>query len=480
LATPDLTSLPFAPAEVQKLVFGGHRGFAEATLLLLRIQVAHKARAFLAQVLPRVTFLTASGSEATRLQIGLSHSGLERLELDQSVCATFSTEYRQGMAERHRVLGDDPAEHEAWDYGGAERVDVVLLVYAKDRAKLEREVADLQAVAARHDLEAVAVQSTTPLPPDQPIVEHFGFRDGLTNPTIEGGDGRRGKPEDGTPGPTGTVVARGEVVLGTANGYGYRTIGPSVPARLDPRDRLPPFLEPEFKDLGAHGSYLVLRKLEQDVPRFWRAMDEGARALGSDVDAEWLAARVVGRWKNGSPVVSAPDQPGRDPRDDDPGMSFSMDGFGRRCPIGAHIRRANPRDGLGDDPETSLALVARHRLHRRGRPYGPRIADPRIADGKERGLVFMSVGSSLRRQFEFVQNLWLTNTAFNGLHGQDDPLVGPRARGYFPDGVDPTPFDLPGYPTRRTVYGLPRFVRPRGGEYFFLPSRAALTFLSEL
>jgi Dyp-type peroxidase family len=480
LATPDLTEVPYDPAEVQKLAFGGHRGYPEATLLFHRFEDARGARAFLADVLPAVTFVTATGREPTRLQIALSHSGLKALGLDEAVLETFSVEFRDGMAARHRVLGDDPAEHPRWDYGGALPVDLVTLAYARDAASHARQVSELRELARGHGLVEVAQQTTTSVPPDEPVVEHFGFRDGLTNPTIAGGDGRRVKPEDGTPGPTGTVVARGEVVLGAANGYGYRTIGPSVAAALDRRDRLPAFLEPDLKDLGAHGTYLVLRKLEQDVAGFWRAMDEGARELGGDVDADWLAARVVGRWKNGSPVTSSPDRPGPEPRDDDPGMGFSMDRFGRRCPIGAHVRRANPRDGLGDDTEVSLELVSRHRLHRRGRPYGPKIADPRVDDGQRRGLVFMAVGASLRRQFEFVQNLWLTNTAFNGLHGQDDPLVGPRARGYFPDGVQATPFDLPGFPVRRTVSGLPRFVAPRGGEYFFLPSRAALIFFSEL
>jgi Dyp-type peroxidase family len=480
LATPDLTEVPFDPTEVQKLAFGGHRAFQEATLLFHRFGAPQGARAFLAELLPSVTFVTATGSEPTRLQIALSRSGLATLGLEREVLDTYSVEFRSGMRARHRVLGDDPDEHDRWEFGGKRPVDVVVLAYAKDREVHDRQVSDLRDLAARHGLVEVAVQATTPLPPDEPIVEHFGFRDGLTNPTIAGGDGRRAKPEDGTPGPTGTVVARGEVVLGAANGYGYRTIGPSIPASRDPRARLPAFLEPDFKDLGAHGTYLVVRKLEQDVPSFWHAMDAGARELGREVDADWLAARVVGRWRNGSPVVAYPDRSGPVPRDDDPGMSFSLDGFGRRCPIGAHVRRANPRDGLGDNPAVSLELVARHRLHRRGRPYGARIADPRVDDGQRRGLVFMAVGASLRRQFEFVQNLWLTNTAFNGLHGQDDPLVGPRARGYFPDGVHTTPFDLPGFPARRTVHGLPRFVAPRGGEYFFLPSRSVLTFLSEL
>jgi Dyp-type peroxidase family len=477
LATPAVNKLPFDPAEVQKLAFGGHRAFAEMTLLFLRVDDAKGGRDFLAELLPGVTFVTStSGESRRRLQIGFSHTGLRRLGLPSEALETFSVEFRNGMAARHRVLGDDPEEHARWDYGGTRPVDVVVLAYAREPADHATQVGELRECALRCGLSVVAIQPTTTQAPDAPIVEHFGFRDGITNPTIEGGDGQRGKPEDGTPGPSCTVVARGEVVLGADNGYGFRTIGPSIDAGSDPDDRLPPFLIEGRKDFGAHGTYLALRKLEQDVPGFWRAMDAGAGELG-DVDSEWLAARVVGRWRNGSPVVVYPDRPGPEPRDSDPGMSFAMDGFGRRCPIGAHIRRANPRDGLGDDPKTSLELVARHRLHRRARSYGPRIVDPRVEDGQRRGLVFMVVGASLRRQFEFVQNLWLTNTAFNGLHGQDDPLVGPRAPGYFGGADARTPFDLPGFPTRRTVHGFPRFVAPRGGEYLFLPSRSALGFL---
>jgi deferrochelatase/peroxidase EfeB len=145
----------------------------------------------------------------------------------------------------------------------------------------------------------------------------------------------------------------------------------------------------------------------------------------------------------------------------------------------------NPRDDLGDDPMASLQVVARHRLHRRGRVYGETPTDLFVDDGRDRGLVFITVGSSVRRQFEFVQNLWLTSTCFNGLHGEDDPVAGPRAPHYFDEGgqahgTQTSPFSIPTYPVRRTVHALPRFVTTRGGDYFFLPGTRALRFLAAL
>lgn len=485
MASTSMTALRFEASDVQRLALRGHGDYGSARFELFRIREPALARVFCGRLAERVTHLETSGSTDTRLQVAFSSGGLARLGLRQEDRETFPLELQQGMASRAHALGDDERDVERWEYGNRDRpVHVLLLLYARTEDTLSKLAAEATQEAERFGLEHTFSQDTLRYEDKDRIFEHFGFRDGLVQPTISGDEAVPGRGEDGTPGADpSNPVPLGEVVLGQANGYGYRTIGPNVPAEMDRGGHLLEFLSEGRKDLGAHGSYLVFRKLEQDVAGYWNAMERSAKALG--VGEEWLAARMVGRWKNGSSVVAHPDEPGPAPDRDTPGLSFAADRHGHRCPIGAHIRRTNPRDSLGEDTEASLKLVARHRLHRRGRVYGPRCADLKKDDGQKRGLVFITVGSSIRRQFEFVQNLWMTNTCFNGLHGEDDPVVGPRAPQFFGDcsgkhGQQLSPFTLPGVPVRTVVPDLPRFVTTRGGDYFFLPSRRALRFLSTL
>ncbi|HEY3002590.1 MAG TPA: peroxidase, partial [Kribbellaceae bacterium] len=189
-----------------------------------------------------------------------------------------------------------------------------------------------------------------------------------------------------------------------------------------------------------------------------------------------LAAKVVGRWTSGAPLVLAPDH-------DDPAVARSndfryhaADPDGLACPVGAHIRRVNPRDALEPAPGTdrSLEVNKRHRLLRRSRSYrteGP--ANGRAAEGgEERGLYFFCLNANLARQYEFVQHTWINNPVFNGRYHETDPLVGGRHTG--------ATFTEPARPVRRRHRGLPQFVTVRGGAYFFLPGLSALRYLTNL
>lgn len=252
----------------------------------------------------------------------------------------------------------------------------------------------------------------------------------------------------------------------------------------------------------------MFRQLEQDVRTFWRFAYDAKAAIpeapaGRD-GAEWLAARLVGRWPNGTPVTRYPDRPGPESREDlndflyhEHGKHPDGDGFGTRCPIGSHVRRTNPRDttlpvphdvelsGSPDDPEAwkaQLELTKAHRILRRGRIYGPPFDasyDPerlRECDTEPRGLHFLCFNANLSRQFEFVQSNWSANPTFAGLSRDPDPLLGASREFPFP-AADFTIPGSPGCPTRR-VHGVPRVVEVRGGAYFFVPSRAALEYLA--
>jgi deferrochelatase/peroxidase EfeB len=210
---------------------------------------------------------------------------------------------------------------------------------------------------------------------------------------------------------------------------------------------------------------------------------------------------MVGRWLNGTPLTRYPEQPGPENHSEDNRFLFGEhdDSFGTRCPIGSHVRRTNPRDtslpvphdpelsGSSEDPKVRaerLRLCDLHRILRRGRAYGAPLDpsyDPeamRTATAgatDERGLHFLCFNANLNRQFEFVQSNWALNPTFAGLSSDPDPVLCPQRAFPFPA----ADFTIPGLPPRR-VHELPRLVEVRGGAYFFMPSRAALRYLSEL
>jgi deferrochelatase/peroxidase EfeB len=231
-------------------------------------------------------------------------------------------------------------------------------------------------------------------------------------------------------------------------------------------------------ELGGRGE-VGSGTLRQDVAAFWNSMDENAAAIrtrdpvnSAHVTAEWIADRVVGRDREGHLLCPAGLRKPDELNLPDNGFLFHADDpHGLGCPAGSHVRRANPRDALAPDPklrETLLAAANNHRILRRGRKFGPRIADYRTPDGVDRGLLFMCLNTDIARQFEFVQQTWLLNSDFATLFDEVDPLVGPDGR-----------MTIREDPLRRTVH-VQTFVQMAGGDYFFLPSVPALRYLALL
>jgi deferrochelatase/peroxidase EfeB len=309
------------------------------------------------------------------------------------------------------------------------------------------------------------------------IREHFGFVDGVSQPIpfgtgiISYGAGAKQKPD------TLHAVAAGDILIGLQNADLEPAPGPFVSVSHSGAQDLPVGKAPYgYRDLGQDGSYLVIRELHQDFKGFWDSMKAEAEALGApDHDDKWLAARVVGRTLDGDPLV-----PEGDPRfpggiiagdGDAPANDFRYfdddhDGLG--CPLGSHIRRANPRDGLAPVPEDKdvfLHVSNNHRILRRGRKFGPPYREDPSA---KRGLLFMALNTDIARQFEFIQQNWMLNHDFAVLYDETDPLVGPASK-----------FTVPMTPLRARV-NVKTFVRLAGGDYFFLPSLAALDFLEKL
>jgi len=408
---------------------------------------------------------SASGkTQGSAVNVALTASGLRKLGLPEDVLRGFSREFLGGMTDetRSRFLGDveGNAPYE-WMWGRPDDrpIDAALMLYA-DNAR------SLRSLIKRHGdrLTRSGLAIVRQLEASSDEREHFGFRDGISQPTIEG---LRSGPADQT-------VKAGEFVLGYPNEYGLLTERPLVGADRDPAGVLP--VAPDDggrRDLGRNGTYLVFRQLSQNVPAFWRFVDEHAgNGQGSRVA---LAAKMVGRWPDGAPLVLAPDF-------DNPALAsanefgyFESDPDGLHCPLGAHVRRSHPRDSLDPDPgsEKSVAVGKRHRILRRGRKYGPPLAAEAALNGhggdtQERGLHFICLCANIARQFEFVQHTWVNNPKFKGLYEDPDPLMGLPGRA----------FTVPAAPVRRRYTGLPSFVQTRGGAYFFLPGVRALHYLA--
>jgi Dyp-type peroxidase family len=452
--------------DIQGLVARGYGTLRAAVFVLLRIDDPTAARAWLGALAGEVA-TAERGSRSEAVHVALTAPGLRRLGLPERSLAGFSDEFTGGMTTDHRrrILGDiGESAPEQWRWGGpANPVDAVLLLYAEDQAGLSS-LADRHVGAAV--LQAAGLAEVQRLDTSLlDVTEPFGFRDGISQPLIA----ELAPP--GQPGPRLHTVRAGEFVLGYQNQYGQVADSPTVAAADDPGRVLPRTGDPELADLGRNGSYLVLRQLGQDVEGFWRFVDQASRGdgqAGPDAGTR-LAAKMVGRWPNGAPLTRAPDHPVDDLADAND-FGYADDAAGLGCPVGAHIRRTNPRDALDPEsgPEQSLRSSNRHRLLRRGRAYG----DP--ADPGERGIHFICLNANIARQFEFVQHTWLNNPKFAGLYDDTDPLVAPH------QGDAGRTFTVQARPLRQRVTGLPAFVTVKGGAYFFLPGRRALRFLAGL
>ena len=464
--------------DIQGVVLNGYGHLNHARFVLLNITEPQAAKHWINYISSQVSSAKRRRGEdqlpGSQTNIAFTLSGMEKLGLPDEALSAFPREFQMGMAapERSRRLGDlgDNAP-KSWQFGGPNTplIDLLLMLYARDEAILDQSTH--QVLGARLDsigVEEVFRQSSIRHDANEP----FGFRDGISQPAIEGA------AEKVLPGQS--VLKAGEFLLGHVDEYGDLVPVPTVSRELDPDRILPvdpaPSMRPSF---GHNGSFLVFRKLAQDVEGFRSFCDRATRnpdGSNNPDQAKLLSAKMLGRWPSGAPLTLAPEKD--DPelgknkfRNNDFGFAASdHDGFG--CPVGSHIRRANPRDALAfpADPRRSLDIANRHRIIRRGRPY--REVSPLTGEVAEQGLLFLAINAALVRQFEFIQQSWLNNPKFNGLYDEKDPLSSANDG----DGM----ITIQARPVRERVHGLPRFVTVRGGAYFFVPSIRALKFLAQI
>lgn len=388
----------------------------------------------------------------TRLNVAFTHAGLAHLRVDLTSFAQFP-DFIDGMYHRARTylgdLGDNDPDN--WDPRLPQDVHILFTVYGLGVDERDRAMDEIGQELRAADMTILHPQRADML---QGGREHFGFRDGFSQPALPGvAEDRRSRRGEGVQRPrlrlTGQEwrdVALGEFVLGHRDEDGV------VPGGRDP--------------LLVNGTFMVWRKLEQDVEAFNGWLREQA---GDDPDAARLIkAQILGRWPDGVSLIRRPAASGAYPHDDieRPGhhpqindFSYRHDPDGLGCPLGAHVRRANPRDALGFRTERTR----RNRMIRRGMPY--------VDDDGSRGLVFVCFNASLTRQFEQVQRNWLMGGDTFGLGADRDFLTAGL------DSGQPTVrMTIQGDRTRPPAFITRdrQFVTVRGGYYLFVPGLRAL------
>jgi Dyp-type peroxidase family len=411
---------------------------------LLSFKNAAGGRAWLSAILEKVhsakTMRETVAQDKRWVTVAFTWNGLRALGVDETSLATFPDEFRQGMVARAEMLGDAGANHpDKWvDKTNSPELHAIAILFARNEEERGRCAAEHQTFLAHCD--GVEVLSTLDLeatPPFDYAHDHFGYRDRLSQPVIEGSG------DTPTPG-SGAPLKAGEFILGYPDENGHVTL-------------------PQPEILSRNGSFMAYRRMEEHVGKF----RDFLRANGSTPEEqELVAAKLMGRWRSGAPLVLAPEKDdaalGADPQRNNHFNYKQQDPHGYAVPLGSHIRRMNPRD--------TDANMNRRRMIRRGATYGPPLPEGAPEDGQERGIAAFVICASLVRQFEFAQNVWVNDKNFHELGNERDPIIGNQ------DGT--LEYKIPKRPIRKTITGLPAFTTVKGGAYFFVPGLKALRYLS--
>jgi deferrochelatase/peroxidase EfeB len=460
------TAQRLALDEIQGNILRGYHADS-VTHLAVRVPDAGLGRRLLSRLCAQsgddgasVTMADSCGPEADYcLNIGLTYDGLRALGTDDSILAEFPEAFRQGAAARSAQsaadngvgLGDvgdsDPAR---WIVGGdgSPPVHLLLSLWTVERspASLQERLRDL---IVEHRLEVVASVEGRGLPGGR---VHFGYRDGISHVHVDGAPGL-GRRNLQPPAPTGDFL----LGCGYTNSYGGNF-----------QANLP-------DTLADNATYAVLRIMRQDVGAFEEVLDRTSARLG--IHREAVAAQLMGRWRDGTPLSLMPTTAPRPAIPDDDLDAFDYapapergwlldDPDGSQCPVGAHIRRMNPRGSL------VIGQPHARRLIRRGMPYGPEFRPGQPDASAERGLIGYFICGDIEMQYEFVLRVWANqDLATHGLRGTRDPIIG-----FQPDGGGNVRLANP--PDTAFLDGLPRLVHTRGSLYLFMPGARGLTHLA--
>jgi Dyp-type peroxidase family len=449
VTTASVSTLPFA--DIQGLILRGYN-MAIVRHFVLRIDKADRAKVFIdklvsgnEQISPQITGAAQWEKKPSYcLNIGFTYQGLKALKLqgDFAFSSDYFKPFIEGAAVRSKNIGDwGENAPENWQGElGTDKVHILLSVHAQDYNVLELVSGNLRALfkqgEAIHELSHFDGAQL----PDSKV--HFGFKDGIAQPIIEG-----------VPTTRRQIFAKENAIPA------YRFV------LIDDPKREPYYEIPTPHELGLNGGFVAFRVLEQDVEGFEKFLQTQA----DKILPEMLAAKMCGRWRNGVPLDLSPDNDAQifDDRLND--FDYSDDREGFRCPVGSHIRRTNPRKSR------IQGVVEIHRIVRRGMPYGPPYDPNSPDDGIERGLLGMFICTLLDLQFEFVMAEWVNKSNFSGflLPNSKDPLLGNNS-------PESSKFEIPLPDQEKSLKlsGFQQFIKTRGGAYCFLPSITALKYIA--
>jgi Dyp-type peroxidase family len=417
------------------------------THVMLHVEDARSGRELLQRLTPHVD--SAADWWQARdpwIAVAITYPGLVALGVPEDSLQSFPEAFRLGMAARAGELldeGENDPQH--WDQPfGSGRVHIGVSVFS-DSEKTWRRTMD---TARRHyeGIAGLSVLMTQDFGAQPGDLNPLGYRDSIDQPAIEG------SVAEPLPG-QGQPIKPGEFILGYPGEAGV------------------PLPAPRPEALGRNGTFVGLRKYQSRVGAFNRFLRAHAQ---TEQERELLAAKLVGRWRSGAPLTLAPDQDdpalGADPRRNND-FTYAGDPQGRQVPLGSHMRRMNPRD----TELTLLTDVNVHRIIRRSTTYGAPY-DPSAVSGQDdevpRGLYFIFISAKAMATLEFLQQEWINSGNFLSLGEERDPNVGVQEDG--------ATFTIPREPVRRRIRGIETFNVLRGGEYLFMPSLSALTWIAEV
>lgn len=419
-------------ARIQAGILDSYEGITHGALLLMAFKPGADATPFWTLVNAMRTTADKQPKDGRLVcNVAFTHEGLRKAGLTEEELGAFPLEFRAGMEARSSVLGDVRTNHpRRWRLptpnwgrtpGPDEAVElatvhVVLQLRIGNPPGMAPDVriydlsnsahplyGDIQQITGKLkacmellSLEPMVRHLETPADPASPAREHFGYADGNGQPVVDPALPDRKIYKD-------NLVHPGEFLVGQAN------------AAEPPAGEGPPAVSRWLRD----GSFLVVRKLAQDVELFDKIVEAGA--VGG-LDKATVAAKMMGRKTNSDPLA-APGA-GND-------FTYQLDAEGRRCPLHAHIRRANPRTALQNEPP-ELPGGRPPRIMRRSMSFGPLFDRNNAANPdnpKPRGMIFMAYNARIAEQFEVVQRWLAGGNSTGGYSGRGDPFVGVPASG---------------------------------------------------
>ncbi len=491
-------------------------GYIKSRYAFLEVTRGEDGRDFLKEIAPLITSSALKENGIISLpevttNISFTYNGLKRLGIPVLSLHAFPDEFVMGIRNRTSILGDNSASSpKEWDKVYREEIHIFISIDAKEKEDLEARYAEIEKLVDKFQgvnlikgckndkgelsnyQDASVIYDENGFPTAK---EHFGYTDGISNPFFKGmtpemgeviGGGKKLNYDSPLSEENWGPIETGEFILG------YRDEANEYSAAPIP------------KLLSKNGSFMVFNKFHENVGRFNDYLDTATEKY--NIDKEELAAKFVGRWRNGAPLTTFPTQEAADEIAGERqrailamkqaktpeelgkaherfkavnkhfiGFDFFDDIPGSRCPVGSHIRRANPRGALEfeskDAFSTPAALDNRRRMIRRGLPYG--ISTPDSNDG-EHGTIIMTIVANIKRQFEFVVQQWLNYGNDFKLANDKDPITGDQDDEGGRLVIEGDDNNVPKF-----LSGIPRFIETRGGVYLFIPSLTALKYISE-